>query len=367
MTARMSIVAALCLCGGVCCAAFSCLDAERAVRRTLAARGICQGFDAETGVYTVIASAAKRGVDPESSTFCAQQSACFRLAELKAIHRILNMRAQTMSGGTSVQRDPSAKSARTFVETLSQNDLDGCLLVGFDGRVDGDGCVAAVAMSWSEELARRARASAAGILRPADSWVDELRRYMDTLCNGMWPPTVSFIDSAGFLHRVGVGAASLAGESAPERNTAACLADLWARKNLQLALYGRAAMRKKAELMMKSSQREDFKSLASAYEALGEVSAEGSLPLGAGPLFDKVIGGQNGSSKSLLIVYGVKAPRHASAYGMDGCGGVPTMQSAPGSNSGVMIFNPNTGRYERRFDRRGQESIVKGGKGNENQ
>ena len=58
MTVRRFILAGLCLCGGACCAAFSRLDAEDAVRRALAANGMHQGYDAETGVYTVIASAA---------------------------------------------------------------------------------------------------------------------------------------------------------------------------------------------------------------------------------------------------------------------------------------------------------------------
>ena len=336
MTARVSIIAFLCLCGGACCAAFSCIDAENVVRRALTARGIRQGFDAETGTYTVIASAVKRDVDPGASTSCAQQSACFRLAELKAIHQILNMRSQTMEGGTSVQRDASAKSVRTFVEALSQNDLDGCLLVGFDGRVDGDSCVVAVAMSWSEELERRARASAAGKLRTADSWVDEFKQYVGTWGNGILPPTVSFIDSAGFLHHVGVGTARVTGESSLERNAAARLADLWARKNLQLAIYGRAAMRKKAELMMSRDRLAETESLVSAYEALGEVSAEGPLPAGSRSIYDKVVQTADGA-KSFLIVYGIVPPPKA-----DGA-----LPPAGKTADGIQIWNPLTGKFEK--------------------
>ena len=337
MTARVSIVAALCLCGGVGYAAFSCLDAESAVRRTLAARGIHQGFDAETGAYTVIASAVKRGVNPESPMFCAQQSACFRLAELKAVHQILNMRSQTMEGGTSVQHDPSAKSARTFVETLSQNDMDGCLLVGFDGRVDGDSCVAAVAMSWSEDLERCARASAVGSLRPADSWVDELKARLDGLGGSLLPPTMSFVDSAGFFHYVGVGSASFDDESDLRRNAAVCEADLMARKNLQLALYGRAAMRKKAELMKSRARVDGVENLSAVYEALGEVSADTPLPQGSRPLFDKLVPVGNGS-KAFVVVYGVILPKTES-------GSLPSAGKAP---KGILIWNPTTGKFEKR-------------------
>ena len=336
MTARVSIVAALCLCSGVCCAAFSCLDAENAVRRTLAARGIRPGFDSETGAYTVIASAAKGGVDPKSPTFCALQSACFRLAELKAIHQILNMRSQTMEGGTSVQRDASAKSVRTFVEALSQNDLDGCLLVGFDGRVDGDGCVAAVAMSWSKDLEQRARASAAGNLRPADAWIDELKTRLDGLGGSLLPPTLSFVDSAGFFHNVGVGTASLDDESDLRRNAAAREADILARKNLQLALDGLAAMRKKAELMKSWGRREGIENLSSAYEALGEVSADTPLPHGSRSIIDMVVESGNGL-KTFVIVYGVIPPKKES-------GSLPSAGTAP---KDVLIWNPKTGKFEK--------------------
>ena len=336
MTARISIIAVLCLCGGAGCAAFSCLDAESAVRRTLAARGIRQGFDAETGAYTVIASAVKRGVDPESPMFSAQLSACFRQAELKAVHQILNMRSQTMEGGTSVQRDPSAKSTRTFVETLSQNDMDGCLLVGFDGRVDGDSCVAAVAMSWSEDLERRARASAACRLQPADSWVDELKTRLDGLGESLLPPTMSFVDSAGFFHYVGVGSASFDDASDLRRNAAVREADLLARKNLQLALYGRAAMRKKAELMKSRARADDAENLSSAYEALGEVSADTPLPQGSRSLFDKLVPAGNGS-RAFVIVYGVIPPKTAS-------GSLPSAGTAP---KDVLIWNPKTGKFEK--------------------
>ncbi len=336
MTARVSIIAVLCLCGGLGCAAFSSLDAENAVRRTLVARGIRQGFDSETGAYTVIASAVKRGVGPESPMFCAQQSVCFRQAELKAIHQILNMRAQTMEGGTSVRRDPSEKSARTFVETLSQNDMDGCLLVAFDGRVDGDGCVAAVAMSWSEDLERRARASAACRLRPADSWVDELKARLDGLGGSQLPPTLSFVDSAGFFHYVGVGSASFDDGSDLRRNAAVREADLMARKNLQLALYGRAAMRKKAELMTARARVDGAENLSAAYEALGEVSATTPLPQGSRPLFDKVVPAGNGS-KAFVVVYGVVPPKTAD-------GNLPSAGTAP---KDVLIWNPRTGKFEK--------------------
>ncbi len=338
MTARRFILAVLCLCGGICCAAVSCLDVEDALRRALAERGIRQGHDAETGVCTVIASASKKG---------AQPYACFRMAELKALHQILNMRSQTMSGATAVRRDEAAKTMRSFVETLSRADLDGCLLVDFRGRQDGDGWAVAVAMCWSEDLERRARASASGALHPADSWVDELNMLVDGCDGELLPPTLSFVDSKGFFHRTGVGVARVGGESPLQRDAAARAADLLARKNLQLALYGRAAMRKKAELMKASSRRADARSTASAYEALSEVAAEGPLPVGSCPLFDRVVPDASGSGKLFAVVYGVKAPRAETAQGGTCRAVVPIAEPVGQVPSGIMLFNPNTGKFEK--------------------
>ena len=327
MTARLSILAALCLCGGICFAAVSSLDAEDALRRALVERGIRLGHDAETGVCTVIASASKKG---------AQPSACFRMAELKALHQILNMRSQTMSGATAVRRDEAAKTVRSLVETLSQADLDGCLLVDFLGRQDGDGWVVAVAMCWSEGLESRARASASGALRPADSWMDELKKLVDGCDGELLPPTLSFVDSKGFFHRAGVGVARVGGEAPLQRDAAAREADIMARKNLQLALYGRAAMRRKAELMKSQDRLEDVKTVSSAYEALGEVSAEGPLPDGGRSVYDKVVRSGDGS-KFFVVVYGVVQGKAAGAG-----------QPAPGTASGdVLIWNPRTGKFEK--------------------
>ncbi len=341
MMIQRFILVVFCLYGGVCCAAFSRLDAEDVVRRALIARGMRQGYDAETGIYTVIASAAKRGVDPGSPVFRAQQVVCFRSAELNAFHQILNMRGQSMAGKTAVLRAAAAKSLRSIVETLSQADLDGCILVEFHGRQDGDNCMIAVAMCWSEELEKRARASAAGSLRPADSWIDELKTRLDGLGGDLLPPTLSFVDSAGFFHRAGVGVAPFDGESTLRRNAAVKEADFWARKNLQLALYGRAAMRKKAELMKSRDRLENIDNHSSLYEALGDVSADMQLPAGSRPIFDKVEQIGDGRMKSFVVVYGVCPPK-----------GVRTvLDSSPKMigdiPSGMMIFNPNTGKFEK--------------------
>ena len=327
MTARRFILAVLCLCGGICFAAVSCLDVEDALRRALAERGIRQGHDAETGVCTVIASASKKG---------AQPYACFRMAELKALHQILNMRSQTMSGATAVRRDEAAKTVRSFVETLSRADLDGCLLVDFRGRQDGDGWAVAVAMCWSEDLERRARASASGALHPADSWVDELKMLVDGCDGELLPPTLSFVDSKGFFHRTGVGVARVGGESPLQRDAAARAADLLARKNLQLALYGRAAMRKKAELMKSWSRPDGGGSLSSVYEALGEVPAEGPLPEGSRSVYDKVVQSEDGST-AFVVVYGVVQAKTVGT-------GRPTAEAASGD---VLIWNPGTGKFEK--------------------
>ena len=324
MTTRLAIAAAFALCGCVCMAAFTRLDAENVVRRRLVQRGLRQGVDSETGIHAVIASAVAQ-----------QPSVCFRVAELRAIHQLLNMRGQSMAGMTEVQRDAASKSARTFVETLSQSDLDGCIVLDFEGRKVGDRYVASVAVGWSDDFANRAQASAAGTIFPAKTWIDEFRAFLDAHRGGMMPSSVSFVDSAGFLHNVGIGTVRLDGDSALQRNTAARMADLLARKNLSLALHGRSEMRKKAELMKSRNRVDDGQALSSVYEALGNVSADGPLPVGSRPLFDMVNLVEN--ERFLSVVYGVDAPISSD-----------TGREAVAEPSGVMIFNPNIGTYEKR-------------------
>ena len=157
----------------------------------------------------------------------------------------------------------------------------------------------------------------------------------------MLPPTLSFVDSAGFFHRAGVGRAPFDGASALQRNAAVKEADLWARKNLQLALYGRAAMRKKAELMKAHDRLEGERSLSSAYEALGDVSADTPLPAGSRPLFDKVVQVGDGQMKSFVVVYGVDPPKTVRGISDSGS------QTAERAPDGVLIWNPNTGKFEK--------------------
>ena len=73
MTVRLAISVALCLCGGVCFAAVSQLDAEATVRRRVVQRGLRVGTDLETGAYTVIAGASMSGSTPGSSAYDARQ------------------------------------------------------------------------------------------------------------------------------------------------------------------------------------------------------------------------------------------------------------------------------------------------------
>ena len=72
-------------------------------------------------------------------------------------------------------------------------------------------------------------------------------------------------------------------------------------------------MRRKAELMKNSSRREEMQSLASAYEALGGVEAEGPLPAGSMSILDAVVADSSNSGKLLVVVYGVNAQGAAGA------------------------------------------------------
>ena len=93
--------------------------------------------------------------------------------------------------------------------------------------------------------------------------------------------------------------------------------------------------------MKTSSRREELQGLASAYEALGEVSAEGPLPTGSLSILESVMKDSSGSGKLLVVVYGVKTQGTAAGAV------VPVQPGRSEGTSGVMVFNPKTGKFEK--------------------
>lgn len=257
-------------------------DAEADVRKDLLARGVSLGSDATGSEYTVVASAESPFAGGNSSAACAVRAGGFRIAELRARHQIMNARGMTVTGGTSARRgkdeDPKAKMVATMLETFARRTLLGCEIVACrEGTCKGR-YVVALALRWSRKLEEAERASASGEIQPAADWRKTFQRVQESDGGRLLPPMGVFVDSQGYVHHVGVGFSEPVSDDALARSAAASHADLFARKNLQLSLYGDAEMRKVAAARLATGA---FRSTASVYEALGAVSASGPLPPGA--------------------------------------------------------------------------------------
>lgn len=289
----------------VCAAAeISRLDAEAGVRKDLLAKGVSIGSDETGDAYTVVASAER--VCRDAAAACAVRTICFRMAELRARHQIMNARGMTASGRTSVRGGQEAtartKTVDTLIETFARQTLLGCELVGYREGMAGERYVVALALRWRRNLERAEQASAAGALMSAEDWRDAFRRRYGAGKGELLPPTGVFVDARGFVHRYGVGFADVTRANPQARSAAASFADLFARKNLQLALCGDAEMRKVAAAALAKG---NFRSTASVYEALGTVTASGAFPPGARSVLECLVAHPVTGRSVYMVVYGL--------------------------------------------------------------
>lgn len=281
-------------------------EAEAAVRKDLRTRGVPLGSDETGGAYTVVACAERAFAGGEAADASAVRTVCFRMAELRARHQIMNARGRTMGGRTSVNNgqggDARTKTVSTLVETFARQTLCGCELVGCREGMHEGRYVVALALRWRADLERAERACAAGAMVPAEDWRDAFLRRFEAGGAALPPPVDVFVDARGFVHRIGVGFAEPTRDHPLARSAAALFADLLARKNLQLALFGDAEMRNAAAAMLAKGA---LRSTASVYEALGTVSAAGALPRGARSILERSVVHPVTGRTVYMIVYGL--------------------------------------------------------------
>ncbi|MGN0852595.1 MAG: hypothetical protein ACI4Q3_04375 [Kiritimatiellia bacterium] len=282
---RTILLAACLLLGG---ASASCLELEERVRREVLAGGLAPGFDDERGTCLAIAGAERvLAVSAGEDAFRQAQALCFRMAELRARHQIMDALGMGAQGSTAAGRvsagDRVAKSVETVFSTFSQSPIVGCERIAFRAERKKDRLAVAVALKWSRALEWQERRSAEGTIAPAPGWQAEFRARFAVAPDAVLPPTLLFVDSAGFVHHVGVGT-SLASDASALRTRAALTgAELRARGNFQLLLFGDAAVRKHVQAQLASGREglEAYRTVSSAFAALGRVSASGALPAGS--------------------------------------------------------------------------------------
>ncbi len=300
MKLRGAISVFLVLTAGMLLAAGSGLDAEAQVRRQLRQLGVQVGYDATGDAYTVIVSARRQCA--QVGSYGSARTVCFRMAELRARHQIMNALGMAASGATTVQRGAGSKGVSTVFSTFAEREVRGCEIVAFHESCDEDGLVVALALQWRRALDRQELATDAGAVVPAPDWEKAFTQWFAGTGWRLPPPTMVFVDGNGFVHRLGVGIAEPKGDGPLWNSSALKMAESFARKNLQLALYGNAEVRKTAAARMKTGG--DGGASVSAYEALGTVSALGVLPQGTRDVLMQMVDCPSSLRKLMLSIYG---------------------------------------------------------------
>lgn len=256
------------------------LDAENEVRRQLRTQGVQVGFNAVGDAYTVVASACRTF---DGKMFGSARTVCFRMAELRARHQIMNALGLTASGATTVRHRAEdgdgrrEKTVSTVFSAFSEHELRGCDILAFH-ECAGEGKYAVgVALRWRREAERREKMTDEGMVSPAADWAVAFERWLDDSGWELPPPCLVFLDGNGFLHRIGTGVGEPAGDDPAWKRAALGLATLFAGRNLQLAIYGNDVVRRTAAARMTAGTSA---SSSSAYEALASAAATGTFPPG---------------------------------------------------------------------------------------
>ena len=341
------------MCFAVLCCAASRVSANAAddfVLAYLQEKGISLGVNSRAGEIVAIGHASCPS-DSFGNDFASLRDKCHKLASLDARSEILRTLAVTSSGERDAGlRHDGMQGERTVssaCKAFSERILSGWWVMVSRECLDGNRFSVAVAIVWSPSSERRFDDLKAGRLIPAQNWKEELLAYLKGQDLTSWADVRLFVDSAGFPHMMGIGTAEWDGHRL-FRDAALRRADMLARKNLLLALYGDSAVMAAAGKWRRdaSSASGHEKEQVTFYESLAEVRVTMPLPRGCQSIYVTEVGcGQDGRKK-IISVFSFEPPVAVDA---GGTGGNETNRSATSDvqPSGMMIFNPNTGKFEK--------------------
>lgn len=339
------------ICFAVLCCAASRVSANAAddfVLAYLQEKGITLGVNSRSGEIVAIGHASCPS-DSFGNDCASLRDKCHKLASLDARSEILQTLAVTSSGvrDAGLRHDgiQGERTADSACRAFSERTLSGWWVVVSREHFDGNRFSVAVAVAWSLSGERRFDDLKAGRLIPSRNWRDELLAYVKGQDLASWADVRLFVDSAGFPHLMGVGMAEWDGHRL-FRDTALRRADMLAQKNLLLALYGDSAIMAAAGKWRRdaSSASGPATEQMAFYESLAAVSVTMPLPKGCRPLYVTEVG--RGPQKKVISVFSFEPTAAGDAGESGGSGrGEPVV---PGTRpSGVMIFNPKTGKFEK--------------------
>lgn len=322
-------------------AASLAFEQETAIDDALAAKNICRGYDAARQAFTAYGTAsARRPEDMPASEEWELRRRLFFAAHAKARKEIAFAMAAQMQAFDATARSSGegrrTKSALAGVSSSSRDDAIGFAPLAVRCGVRDGACTLTLALEWSEERERRARASLAGALAPSPDWEREMKEYFARLGEDSLAPFGLFEDSRGFVHFFGADIAEHAAEeSRPRANIAEKRAQTRALAALQAACDGTAAF--SAHALAGAALADGAEDDAKALSGAAERAARGAMRHFA-PVAEKPLAAHAGCASRRYIVYAAVPEATPQEAG----------EAAPQTPARVQVWNPATRRFEQR-------------------
>ena len=335
--------------------------AEQAVRQTVAQLGLSLG-ETRLDSQLVFIGLHKAEMEHPSKVpmFLLIREKDHKIAELKAKAELLRFLRQHWSGSEEVKLfadDENVDMEMTSaVDLFAKSLVSGWYVLCSAERYENGVYSVAVAVTWSLESEVAGRAARVGCLPCSESYKPELEDWLKKQDLASWTGSRVFVDRAGFPHFLGVGVGDAEDSSRLWQKQLQMETELWARKNLMLCLYGDAESRKVAlEWMSMKSGAVTETDAESFYGNLANIAVKAKVVEGMSSVFDRLVTHPITGQKMLVTVYGilpkeVKQKRNR-APEPNKSGGVLSVedpaQPPVANQSGMMIFNPNTGKFEK--------------------
>ena len=335
--------------------------AEQVVRQTVVQLGLSLS-EAKLDSQLVFVGLHKAAMDHPSKVpmFLLGREKDHKIAELKAKAELLRFLRQHWSGREELRL--FADDVKVDMEMTSTADLfaknlvSGWHVLCSAERYENGVYSVAVAVTWSLALEKAGRAAREGCLPSSESYKDELEGWLKKQDIATWTGARTFVDASGFPHILGVGVGDAGSTSRLWLKQLQVKTDLWARKNLMLCLYGDAESRKVASEWMSMKGGVETESEAeSFYRTLANIEVKTKVVEGMSSVFDGFVTHPITGQKMLVTVYGIlpKAYKQNRSVALSQniedsvSPGAHNVRSSMSDQSGVMIFNPNTGKYEK--------------------
>ena len=328
-------------------------SAGQSIRDSITHKGYRLGFDRDRNTFVFVGRKMAEMKSPVSEkSFLLQRERILKIAELKAKAALLGYLRQTRTGaeyvGVREENSDVEKKLQSVAVAFAENLISGWQVLDVAEEYSDGVYDVAVAILWSPALECAGRMARAGRMVASEDYHTEFTKWLKLQNMSGWYGCRVFVDSAGFPHLLGVGVGDADGKSPIEMKALRLKCDLSARKNLMLGLWGDAKMRKAAEDMIstQNGERDGFDS-ESFFDQMASVQAKGKTLEGMMLVDERMVVHPLSRRKMMVAVYGIEPSRAVLKDGISAETPNPTCESQSPGPSGVQVFNPKTGKFEK--------------------